>query len=75
MNPEIELFIPTYKTGGDKELERVERTAFVLPQLMNILVSYDELLLDFVGCVLHYVKGAQLHFILLPVPWLREQKK
>lgn len=49
MNLEMELFIPTHKTSGDRGIERMERTAFLLPQLMNILIRYEEFLLDFEG--------------------------
>lgn len=75
MNLEIELFIPVYKTSGDRELEREERTAFVLSQLVNILIRYEEFLLDFVGCVLRYMKCTPLYLLLLPIQLLREQKK
>lgn len=75
MNLEIELFIPIYKTSGDRELEREERTAFVLPQLVNILRKYEEFLLDFLVCVLRYVKCTPLYLLLLPIQQLREQKK
>lgn len=72
MNLEIEFFIPT---SGDRELGREERTAFVLPWLMNILIRCEEFLLDFGGCVLHYMKGTPLYLLLLPIQQLREQKK
>lgn len=61
MNLEMELFIPTHKTSGDRGLERMERISFVLPQLTNILISYEEFLLDF-ECV-SYIMWKVLRYL------------
>lgn len=61
MNLEIKLFIPTYKTSGDRELERVQRTAFVLPLLMNILISYEGFYL--ILWAVSYIMWKVLHYM------------